>query len=77
MKMAKVAQVMFAKEIARAKAKGHTHFAKAVGYPTMRFGSSLERAEKKATADGRRMARSVLGAGASGVGAVMVQSGEL
>jgi len=57
MKMSKKAADMFAKEIARAKARGMTHFAKAVGCPTMRFGASAEEAEKKATKDARAMAR--------------------
>ena len=57
MKMSKEAAKMFATEIARAKARGRTHFAKAVGSPTMRFGMTLEDAEKKAAKDARRIAR--------------------
>ena len=48
---------MFEPEIARAKARGMTHFAKAVGSPTMRFGMTLEDASKKAAKDARRIAR--------------------
>jgi len=48
---------MFAKEIARAKARGMTHWAKAVCCPAMRFGASLEAAEGKAAKDARALAR--------------------
>ena len=57
MKMSKEAERMWAKEIARANGRGMTHFAKAMGCPTMRFGATLEEAEKKAAKDSRAMAR--------------------
>ena len=57
MKMSKEAAEMFGKEISRAKARGMTHFAKAVCSPAMRFGATLEEAEKKAAKDARAMAR--------------------
>ena len=71
--MSKESAVLFAKEIARAKAQGMTHFAKAVCSPAMRFGASLEEAEKKASKDARAMAR------AAGCPTMppSVQSGEL
>ncbi len=71
--MSKESAEMFAKEIARAKARGMTHFAKAVCSPDMRFGTSLEEAEKKASKDARAMAR------AAGCPTMppSVQSGEL
>ena len=57
MKMNKATANMFAKEIEKAKARGMTHFAKAVCCPAMRFGASLEAAEGKAKKDARAMAR--------------------
>jgi hypothetical protein len=73
MKMSKESAEMFAKEIARAKARGMTHFAKAVCSPAMRFGATLEEAEKKAAKDALAMAR------AAGCPTMppSVQSGEL
>jgi len=71
--MSKEAAEMFAKEIARSKARGMTHFAKAIGSPAMRFGATLEEAEKKAAKDARAIAR------AAGCPTMppSVQSGEL
>ena len=57
MKMSKESAAMFAGEISRAKARGMTHFAKAVCCPAMRFAATLEEAEKKAAKDARAMAR--------------------
>lgn len=57
MKMSKEAAEFFAQEIGRAKARGMTHFAKAVCSAAMRFGATLEEAEKKASKDARRLAR--------------------
>jgi hypothetical protein len=73
MKMSKQAAEMFAKEIEKAKARGKTHWAKAVCCPAMRFGATLAEAEKKASADARALAR------AAGCPAMppSVQSGEL
>ena len=73
MKMSEEAAEMFGKEIDRAKARGMTHFAKAVCSPTMRFGATREAAEKKAAKDARAMAR------AAGCPTMppSVQSGEL
>jgi hypothetical protein len=73
MKLSKESTEMFGKEIARAKARGMTHFAKAVCSPAMRFGASLEAAERKAEKDARAMAR------AAGCPTMppSVQSGEL
>ena len=59
MKMSKESAEMFAREIAWAKARGMTHFAKAVCSPAMRFGATPEEAEKKAAKDARAMARAV------------------
>lgn len=73
MKMSKEAAELFAKEIARAKARGMTHFAKAVCCPAMRFGATLEEAEKKAAKDARAMAR----AAGCPMMPPSVQSGEL
>jgi len=56
-KLSKEAADLFAAEIARAKGQGMKYFAKAVGYPTMRFGTALEEAEKKAAKDARAEAR--------------------
>lgn len=57
MKMSKETAELFGKEISRAKARGMTHFAKAVCSPAMRFGATQEEAAKKAAKDARAMAR--------------------
>jgi hypothetical protein len=57
MKMSRQAEMLFAKEIARAKARGMTHCAKAIGSHTMRFGATLEDAKQKAAKDARALAR--------------------
>jgi len=57
MKMSTEAEELFAKQIARAKARGLTHFAKAVGSGDMRFGATQEEAEKRAAKDAREIAR--------------------
>jgi Fe-S cluster assembly iron-binding protein IscA len=73
MKLSKEAAELFAKEIARAKARGMTHFAKSAGCPAMRFGATLEDAKQKAAKDARAIAR------AAGCPTMppSVQSGEL
>jgi uncharacterized protein YneR len=57
MKMTNESKLLFATEILKAKAKGMTHFAKACGCPTMKFGKSIEEAERKAIAADRSMFR--------------------
>ncbi len=55
MRMSRQSEEMFGPAIARAKSRGMTHFAKVIGYPFMRFGASIEQAEKKAHAAARRI----------------------
>jgi hypothetical protein len=57
MKMSKESAELFASEIARAKKRGMTHFAKSFCCPTIRFGMTLEEAQKKAKKDARKLAR--------------------
>ena len=57
MKLSAETEKLFAKDIARAKARGMAYWAKSVCCPTMRFGFSLEEAERKACRDARRLAR--------------------
>lgn len=57
MKMSKESAELFATEIARAKARSQTHFAKATGCPALRFGKTPEAAWKKAARDARAIAR--------------------
>jgi len=73
MRLSTYSAKLFEKAIARAKRRGMTHYAKAVCSPTMRFGATLEEAERKAGRDARAMAR------AAGCPAMCprVQSGDL
>lgn len=73
MRLSKESAELFAKPIARAKARGMTHFAKAVCCPAMRFGATLEEAERKAARDARALAR----AAGCPANPPWVQSGEL
>jgi hypothetical protein len=57
MKISQGAAFLFAPEISRAKKRGMTHYAKAVGCPAIRFGITQEKAKEKAKRDARRLAR--------------------
>ena len=73
MKLSTKSAELFAKEIALAKSKGMTHFAKAVGMPGMRFAMSEDEAVRLATNSAKRFMRSAK----LGSQAPHVQAGQL
>ena len=73
MKMNAESATLFASDIAKAKASGNSHWAKAVCCPAMRFGKTLDEAVCKASKDAAAAARK---AGCAGM-PPSVQSGAL